>query len=139
MSFFRRWVSLNPFLFWILAAAVFRLITSGTRSVFHHPDEWYQTVEFGNLLANGIISHTQEVSLHMRNMTWPWILSWPLTLARWISPDLVYLRVFVVQFSAGLANLAMIWGWWTLIDSARKKREIPLLWQHFAMAIPVLT
>ena len=54
--------------YFILVAAVARVISAMTHSTWHHPDEWFQTVEFSNYIVNGVISHTQEVDLHMRNL-----------------------------------------------------------------------
>lgn len=119
---------------WFLLALTLRIIAAWTHASWHQPDEWFQTVEFGNLLANGFMTHSQEVELHLRNLSWPALLALPLWLARWLTPDWIHLRVFLVQLFTGLLDLAMLWGFWQCLSRFRLSRA----WQHLALAIWIL-
>ena len=57
----------KTFLRWALIALALRGVAAFTRLKWNHPDEWYQTVEYGNYLVNGTMVYTGELALHMRN------------------------------------------------------------------------
>ena len=124
----------SPLAVWVAVAAAVRGLSAATHSAWGHPDEWFQTAEFGNLLANGLMSHTQEVGLHMRNLAWPSILAVPLALARWLDPAWVGLRVFLVQILAAAASLAIPWG----VDRSLRAAGAGARTRHAALALVVL-
>lgn len=63
-----------------------RLIFARSILSYHHPDEWYQTLEFANQWANHIQSFTPEVQFHLRNQTLPWIFSLFIKLSHFLNP-----------------------------------------------------
>lgn len=67
---------------------------------WHHPDEWFQTVEFARFWAEGAMSGSQEVFWHLRNQSLPLLLA-PL-LKLFDDPPL---RLAALQTVAGLSVL----------------------------------
>lgn len=100
---------------WLFLAILFRMAAAFTHQGWHHPDEWFQTLELGNLLANGVGSNTQEISLHLRNLTLPSFLSIPLLLAGWLDPSNLWFRIFLVQAMVAIFSLGAIWGFYALL------------------------
>jgi len=107
---------LSELKWWIVFALSVRFVSAITHSHWGHPDEWAQTVEFANLLVNGFASHTQEVGLHLRGQTWPFLLSIPLSVAKLIDPIWIGLRIFLVQLFSGIFDLGILWGFWQLFN-----------------------
>ena len=110
--------------YFILVAAVARVISAMTHSTWHHPDEWFQTVEFSNYIVNGVISHTQEVDLHMRNLFWPWIASFPLMISKYFFSNDVWVRVFGVQAFSGMLDLIILIVMFHLLNVYGKRAQI---------------
>lgn len=101
----------TPFLKWWLFALIIRVIASYTHSHWFHPDEWCQTLEPANLIAHGFGMHSQEIGLHMRNLTWASLLAGVLKLAHETDPFSIHLRIFGVNLLSGLLDLIVVWGW----------------------------
>ena len=120
---------------WILLALLFRLIAAGTQISTGHPDEWFQTVEFGNYLAFGFLGQTNEFLLHMRNLTWPTLLAAPLKLSHWIAPENLFLRLYAVKILTGLLDLLMIWGFSKLLET---ETSWPRRWKTATWALFIL-
>ncbi|MGE0614931.1 MAG: hypothetical protein AB7P04_04770 [Bacteriovoracia bacterium] len=132
---------MNRLAFWLLLTLGIRFLSAVTRSSWNHPDEWYQTVEFANLLVNGAAAYTQEIGLHMRNLSWPLLLALPLKFANWIAPGHVGFRVFSVEFFTGLVNLGLIGAWWSWLTSALasiRPIERAWRWRSIGMGLFVL-
>ena len=123
----------SPFFLWLLFGIATRFIASLTHSTWNHPDEWFQTVEFAQLFVSGQMSFTQEVALHMRNLSWPALLAIPLGLAKTIAPDWIGLRIFLVEFFTGLLQLCAFWGWWKVMNSQFVR--LPNSLKHFGAAL----
>lgn len=130
--------SRRPLASWMLVALIIRILSASSHSSWVHPDEWYQTAEFANGLVTGIMVYSQEVGLHLRNLTWPFLLAVPLTLAGWISPDSPGLRVFLVQAFTGALDLLIIWGWWQLSLRAVRAFGLSGRWHQVGMALLIL-
>ncbi|MBI3535200.1 MAG: hypothetical protein HY072_06920 [Deltaproteobacteria bacterium] len=109
---------------------------SATHSAWSYPDEWFQTVEFAQFLVSGSMSHTHEVGLHLRNLSWPLLLTLPLRISHWLSPDWIWLRVFSVQVFSGLLDFGILWGFFELY----KQTEFSVLkkYEHAALSLLVL-
>ncbi len=120
---------------WILFALVIRIISAATHSKWNHPDEWYQTVEFSNLIWNHVAAHTQEISLHMRNLSWPVLLTLPLGLAQFFRPESIGIKIFLIQFFVGLLDLAMLWGLWQCWRQSPIRNRIS---ENFFLALIIL-
>lgn len=138
MTFKRFLTQLIPLRKWLLWALVIRLVSAATHSVWLHPDEWFQTVEFANLMARGFMSYTQEVDYHLRNLSWPWLLSWALRLSQWIAPEWIALRVYLVQAASGILDLTILWGVWQTLRAFRWRVEFPAWIQNLALALLVV-
>ncbi len=93
---------------WLGLAAALRLAGAFSNLSWGHPDEWFQTVEFANSIAFGFSSQTQEYHLHMRNLSWPALLSGPLRIAHALSPGDPWVRMLAVKlFTASLDVTAL--------------------------------
>jgi len=103
--------SIKPYQ-WFIFAFLYRVIASSTHASWNHPDEWYQTVEFAQQIAAGFQSYTQEVALHMRNLSWPWVLSLVIRLSEWLAEGQLSTRLFLIHFVSGLFNLSMVYAMW---------------------------
>lgn len=93
---------------WFLFALVIRVLASITVLRFAHPDSWFQTVEFANLLQNGYMSWALESEAHMRNLSLASFLRLPLILAKWLHPDHMWFRVFLVKLFVAMLDLSII-------------------------------
>lgn len=103
--------SIKPF-HWFVFAFIYRVIAACTHASWNHPDEWYQTAEFAQQIAFGFQSYTQEVALHMRNLTWPWFLSLVVRTSEWLAEGQLSIRLFLIQFVSGLLSLSMVFAAW---------------------------
>lgn len=99
---------------WITLAIAIRFAAAWTHSSWFHPDEWFQTVEPANLHAFGFGYYAQEISLHLRNQSWPMLLAIPLKAAEWLAPGSIDFRIFALGFFIGLLDLSILWGWWKM-------------------------
>ncbi len=120
---------------WILVAIAFRLIAVGTNFGTNHPDEWFQTVEFGNFLAFGFASQSGEFLIHMRNLTWPAILALPLRFAHWLSGGDVAARMYAVKMTTALVDLTLLWGLAKMLASDARLTPV---WRNAGWALFVL-
>ena len=116
---FQKWV-------WVFVGIfILRLLSVENHTKWIYADEWFQTAEFANLIVSGTMSFVQEVPLHLRNLFWPGLLSLPVGVANWLSPDSVYLKSDLVRIFSGLLDLGVLWGWIVLtrrfIDENRLK------------------
>lgn len=127
-----------PFLFWFFVALIIRFLASFTHSSWFHPDEWFQSIELSNIITKGFGYYSQEVGLHLRNMSWPVLLSIPLRLTDWWGVESVNIRVFAFHFFAGLCNLGILWGFWQLIQDYAKEKFLPGRWKFWGLALVVL-
>lgn len=116
----------------ILFALFCRVIASFTYSHWFHPDEWCQTLEPANFILHGFGFHSQEIGLHLRNLSWPLLLTVPMGLAHSINPNSIELRFFLVNLLCGLLDLLIFWGWVQLI-----KKYIPA-WEKWGVALLLL-
>lgn len=121
---------------WLLVAAGIRLVSAWTHASWNHPDEWFQTMELARLLMGHPASYVQEIGLHLRNLSWPTLLTIPLGLAEWLAPEWIRLHVFLSQAFAGMLDLGMVWGWYQVARWFLKGRSPA--WLHLAMALLVL-
>jgi GPI mannosyltransferase 3 len=103
--------SQNLFLVWWLFAILIRLLASMTHSHWFHPDEWCQTLEPANLIAHGFGYHSQETGLHLRNLSWPFLLAGVLKSTQALLPNSIQLRIFGVNFLCGFLDLFILWAW----------------------------
>lgn len=92
---------------WLLFGIFSRLLASATALRFANPDEWFQTVEFANLMQFGFMSKVFEVTAHLRNLSWPFVLRLPLAVAQLLDPGGVFTRIFVVKCFVGAIDLAV--------------------------------
>lgn len=86
-----------------------------THSHWFHPDEWCQTFEPANIIAHGFGVHSQEIGLHLRNLTWPVLLAGILKITHLLWPSSIDLRVFGVNALSGILDLLILWGWAQLL------------------------
>ena len=119
---------------WFVFALLVRTISSYTHASFGHPDEWFKTVEFARYFTHGFATYCQEVGLHYTNLSWPFLLTIPLSLAKWISDDSLTLRVFSFQFFTGLLDLGIFWGWYVAVQSLNLSPKL----KNIALAVLVL-
>src|SRR4051812_37225105 len=119
---------------WFAYALLFRFIASLTHSHWAHPDEIYQTVEFANLIVNGVSTYSQEVDLHLRNQSWPFLLTIPLWLARAIAPNWIQLKVVFYQLFTGILDLALIWGFAQFVESVCECHRLSDRWRNLGLA-----
>ncbi|MFZ9595620.1 MAG: hypothetical protein ACO3A2_06025 [Bdellovibrionia bacterium] len=96
-------------------AILVRLLASLTQSHWFHLDEWCQTFEPAMILAHGFGIHSQEIGLHLRNLTAPSLLAGALKLAYALDPLSIDLRIFCVNALCGLLDLGILWGWIQLL------------------------
>src|SRR5689334_6556537 len=94
---------------WMVFAVLVRLIAAKTHTHWFHPDEWCQTLEPAYLIAHGFGFHSQEIGLHMRNLTWPTLLAGVLKFAHTIAPNSIELRFSTVNTLCGLLDLLILW------------------------------
>jgi hypothetical protein len=94
-----------PLKAWILFAFFSRVIISITYQSYNHPDEWYQTIEFSNLIWGKKATYSPEIFWHMRNLLWPWILSFISRLSFFLSPTSIWLQISSIQLFNGLLDL----------------------------------
>jgi hypothetical protein len=127
----------KTFLRWALIALALRLVAAFTRLRWNHPDEWYQTVEYGNYLVNGTMVYTGELALHMRNMLWPFFLALPLEIASIIDADSVLVRAASVQVFTAILSLGALWGWRQVVLELAHRELFPAHWVNFAMWLMV--
>ncbi len=116
---------LSPLWLWFAVAFVVRVVAASGNSRWNHPDEWFQTVEFSNLMLNGVASFTSEISLHMRNLSWPALLTLPLSLARLLGSDWVGARFYAVEIFTAILDLGIVWGFWQCLQALSKQRDFP--------------
>lgn len=120
---------------WLVIAFITRMISALTHATWNHPDEWFQTSEFAHFISAGVQSFTQEVALHLRNLTWPVILQLPLSIAEWIAPHSVSFRFFGIQVWTALLDCVFVLCWWVCLKrSCRDDR-----WIQIGMALAVLS
>ncbi len=117
---------------WVWIAIIFRTLAAATQLSPHHPDEWFQTVEFGNYIAFGFLGHTQEVILHLRNLTWPALLAVILKIANGINPDSLFLKIYSVKFFTGILDLGILWGVYQHLQ------KWPSAWKQAMLALLIL-
>lgn len=94
--------------FYIISSFLLSMILSLTAQTWNHPDEWYQTVEFANYIGFGKLTYSPEVIHHLRNLSWPFLLSGPMKLADLIAPYSYGLMMFTIQLFSGIFNLVVI-------------------------------
>ncbi|MGK5086164.1 hypothetical protein WDW86_01285 [Bdellovibrionota bacterium FG-2] len=131
----------SPYWLWFAFAVLVRLVAATGNSRWNHPDEWFQTVEFANLILNGVGSFTSEVSLHMRNLSWPTLLGLPLGLARALGSDWVGARFYCVEIFTGLLDLGILWGFWQCLQALAREKDFPQVlkgWLPWAPALVLL-
>ena len=92
-----------PLKYWFVFACITRLIFSITYQTYDHPDEWYQTLEFSNLMGGKKATYSPEIYWHMRNLTWPWVLSLVSRLTYLISPSMI-LKTFSIHLFCSLCT-----------------------------------
>ncbi len=124
----------RDFALWLFVAFAIRVIGAATHSSFASADEWFQTVEFGHYLSDGFGAYSQEVSLHLRNMTWPVLIAGSFKLAHWIDPHSVWFRVFLYQLLSGILDLGIAWGWWRMARTLGVSRK----WMNAGFALVIL-
>lgn len=105
--FFRKW--------WFFAITV-RILASLTHSHWFHPDEWCQTIEPANMIAHGFGIYSQEIGLHLRNLSWASLLAGVLKFSQWIAPNSIDFRIFCLNFFCGALDLLIVWGWMQMLD-----------------------
>lgn len=93
---------------WIGLAAALRLAGAFSNLSWGHPDEWFQTVEIASSVAFGFSSQTQEYHLHMRNLSWPALLSGPLRIAHALAPGDPWARLVSVKLFTAAADVAAL-------------------------------
>ena len=107
---------------WLIALAAIHLWTAFGIRGYAFPDEWYQTLELANLLATGLghghATFSQEIGLHLRNLSWPALLTLPLRLADLIAPGNVTARFGLAHSFTGLLELLRVWGIWQVLTLA---------------------
>jgi hypothetical protein len=96
-------------LFWRLLGLglFFRVISSFTNLSTFHPDEWFQTVEFANMIAFGFASRSGELMTHMRNLTWPWILSHPMEWSQYFFEGSLYAKIVSIKLTTALLDFSL--------------------------------
>jgi hypothetical protein len=119
---------------WLGLAFVIRLIATQTRLQWHHPDEWFQTVEFADFLAFGVASQTNEFVLHMRNLTFPAMLAGPLKLANWLFSGDVAARMTAIKGLVAALDCVSLFAIARLMDRERWSRG----WRNAGWALFVL-
>jgi hypothetical protein len=126
-----------PLKYWLAFACLSRLILSFTYQSYNHPDEWYQTIEFSNLLWGKKATYSPEIFWHMRNLSWPWILSLVSRLAYAISPHSLFLQTISIQLFCAALDFVAIWSVIKIIDkldiSHKKLWSIFFLTAHFLL------
>ncbi|MFZ4712601.1 MAG: hypothetical protein ACOYL6_02710 [Bacteriovoracaceae bacterium] len=97
-----------PVKVWIAFALVCRIILAITYSTYNHPDEWYQTIEYSNLMWGKKATYSLDMFWHMRNLSWPWILSLVSRVAFLISPTSIWMQISSIQMFMVLIDFAEI-------------------------------
>ncbi len=95
-----------------------RILAALTNLSTNHPDEWFQTVEFGQFLSQGFASRSGEFMTHMRNLTWPTLLSLVITLSQFISPGSFWAKVFAIKFTTALIDCAELMCFFLVLKNA---------------------
>lgn len=111
MSFFNLIFSSSKLKFWIIFSVCCRLILAITSQSYLHPDEWYQTVEFSNIIGHKAMTYSPEVYFHLRNLSWPAFLS--------IFPKFLnspWLIIFFVQLTTVLLDCLILNTVYYLLD-----------------------
>ncbi len=122
--------------FWWWIAIGTRVVACFTQLSYSHPDEWTQTVEFGHFLASGVISQTQEFFLHMRNLSWPMLISVVFRLAEWMAPGDVLVRMTGLKLLTAGLDLGIFWGWTRLV--LVRTRGMDSKWNHLGYGVLAL-
>ena len=128
----------KPFWRWWAFALFCRLIAAWTHAHWFHLDEWYQTIEPANLIAHGFGLHSQEIGLHLRNLTWPLILAGVLKASQILAPNAIDLRFFSVNALCGMLDLFILWGWIQLLNTSQLVRSLPSRYQNWSLALLLL-
>lgn len=113
-----------------------RLIACFTQLSYSHPDEWYQTVELGHFISSGMISQTQEFFLHIRNLTWPSLISAAFSFSEKIFPNHVFARFTMMKLLTALMDLGLVWGWMQMV--VRRTQGLPSFWAHLGCGMLIL-
>jgi hypothetical protein len=125
------------FKYWLLFACIARVVLSITYQSYNHPDEWYQTLEFSNLLWGKKATYSPEIFWHMRNLSWPWILSLVSRLAYKVSPQSLFLQTTSIQLFCTTLDVITVWFVVKILDklevSDKKLWGIFFLTAHFLL------
>ncbi|MEO5968892.1 MAG: hypothetical protein ABIQ95_03110 [Bdellovibrionia bacterium] len=127
-----------PIWSWLLFALTTRILASVTHSHWFHPDEWCQTFEPANIIAHGFGVHSQEIGLHLRNLTWPTLLAGVLKVTHSLSPSSIDLRVFGTNLLSGLLDLLILWGWIQLLKKDPIARTLSTRAKNWSLALLLL-
>ncbi len=127
-----------PYLGWWIFAILSRAISSTTFSHWFHPDEWCQTFEPANLIAHGFGYHSQEIGLHLRNLTWPVLLAGVLQITHFLAPASIDFRIFTINFFSGSLDLLILWGWQQLINHDPITAQVPTRVKHWGFILLLL-
>ena len=106
--------------YWWAFALLTRIVASATESHWFDRNDWCQTLEPASLIARGFGIHSPETGLHIRNLSWPVLLSGGLKLSEFLAPLSVDLRIFTVNLLAGLLDLLILWGWIQMLNHPGK-------------------
>jgi hypothetical protein len=111
MSFFNLILDSKNLKYWILFSVLCRMILSLTSQSYLHPDEWYQTVEFANIIGHKSMTYSPEVFFHLRNLTWPAFLS---IFLKFLNSS--FLIHFFVQLITALLDLVILGAIYQLLN-----------------------
>lgn len=101
-----------------------RILTAWFMDAPAHPDEWVQTLEMAEILRGLLGTHSQEVQLHLRNMTWPSVLAAVGTFLDVFLSERPLLRLAGFHLFVALLDLAWVWGVWKYASAlGLKSRE----------------
>jgi len=117
----------SELLIWLLAALLLRIIAAWTNLRFGHPDEWHQTVEYANLLVNGVMTPVYEVGAHLRNLTLPILFQLPLLVAKFFHENEPFYRMFYSKLFVGLINLVVCWRFACLLTEHAAVQSVWML------------
>lgn len=123
---------------WIILATVIRVIAAFTRVNWHYPDEWYQTVEFAQLILGRSAIYSHEMGLHLRNLSWPLVLSLPLVFSNFLAPHWTQLRLIASQLLAGGFDLLALFAFARLSRHWTSGTSETSLWRNLGFALLIL-
>ncbi len=120
---------------WILIAASLRFVATFSQLHYGHPDEWYQTVELAQLIGSGFASYSESITFHLRNLTWPTMLSWVIGFTNSITDFSVFWRLWSVRAFTALMDLSAIWGMARILRYSKLQAGFRnLMWMFWMVA-----